>query len=330
MQRRSLLQWLLYLLSKMGQAVGHILIRRHAKDGQPGDDGKPGSRGATERLSNYSAGKAYMSGAEGELFYDIVYHSGHNEFFRCITSYPASETHEPEKSSSNGYWEWQQGLEELFANVLFANKAFIDSLNVNHFGVYDYVEDIWGNGLITSLFYEEGDSQSGQEGYSHKIEISPEYFSIYGLFGGKVEQYISIIPSANPDKFDVIAMMELSAGKGKAAIGLESGYFYQFRQPLTRSTATSVDLYKNGTYVLAKQANVTVNLPYMPEAGDAIDIIKPGSGNMIIAVSNVNHGIIDLVNNSTSTTVSQSVTVTKTVANKVRVLWTGDEWILTK
>lgn len=51
---------------------------------------------------------------------------------------------------------------------------------------------------------------------------------------------------------------------------------------------------------------------------------------MIIAVSNVNHGIIDLVNNSTSTTVSQSVTVTKTVANKVRVLWTGDEWILTK
>lgn len=306
----------------MGQAVGHILIRRHAKDGQPGDDGKPGSRGATERLSNYSAGKAYMSGAEGELFYDIVYHSGHNEFFRCITSYPASETHEPEKSSSNGYWEWQQGLEEIFANVLFANKAFIDSLNVNHFGVYDYVKDIWGNGLITSLFYDER--------YSHEIEISPEYFRIYSLFDGKVEQYISIIPSANSDKFDVRAMMELSAGKGKAAIGLESGYFYQFRQPLTRSTATSVDLHKNGTYVLAKQANVTVNLPYMPEAGDAIDIIKPGSGNMIIAVSNLNHGIIDLVNKSTSTTVSQSVTVTKTVANKVRVLWTGDEWILTK
>lgn len=314
----------------MGQAVGHIVIRRHAKDGQDGQDGKPGSRGASERMSNYKAGKAYLSGAEGELFYDVVYHAGHNEFFRCITSYPASETHEPEKSSSNGYWEWQQGLEQLFANVLFANKAFIDSLNVNHFGVYDYVEDLWGNGLISSIFYEEGDSQGGQEGYSHKIEISPEYLRMYGLYGGDVEQYISIIPSANLDKFDVMAMMELSAGKGKAAIGLESGYFYQFRQPLTRSTATSVDPYKNGTYVLAKQANVTVNLPYMPEAGDAIDIIKPGSGNMIIAVSNVNHGIIDLVNNSTSTTVSQSVTVTKTVANKVRVLWTGDEWILTK
>lgn len=314
----------------MGQAVGHIVIRRHAKDGQDGQDGKPGSRGASERMSNYKAGKAYLSGAEGELFYDVVYHAGHNEFFRCITSYPASETHEPEKSSSNGYWEWQQGLEQLFANVLFANKAFIDSLNVNHFGVYDYVEDLWGNGLISSIFYEEGDSQGGQEGYSHKIEISPEYLHMYGLYGGDVEQYISIIPSANLDKFDVMAMMELSAGKGKAAIGLESGYFYQFRQPLTRSTATSVDPYKNGTYVLAKQANVTVNLPYMPEAGDAIDIIKPGSGNMIIAVSNVNHGIIDLVNNSTSTTVSQSVTVTKTVANKVRVLWTGDEWILTK
>lgn len=314
----------------MGQAVGHIVIRRHAKDGQDGQDGKPGSRGASERMSNYKAGKAYLSGAEGELFYDVVYHAGHNEFFRCITSYPASETHEPEKSSSNGYWEWQQGLEQLFANVLFANKAFIDSLNVNHFGVYDYVEDLWGNGLISSIFYEEGDSQGGQEGYSHKIEISPEYLRMYGLYGGDVEQYISIIPSANLDKFDVMAMMELSAGKGKAAIGLESGYFYQFRQPLTRSTATSVDPYKNGTYVLAKQDNVTVNLPYMPEAGDAIDIIKPGSGNMIIAVSNVNHGIIDLVNNSTSTTVSQSVTVTKTVANKVRVLWTGDEWILTK
>ena len=103
-----------------------------------------------------------------------------------------------------------------------------------------------------------------------------------------------------------------------------------FRQPVSRSTATSVYLYENGTYVLEKQAAVTVNLPYTPEAGDAIDIIKPGSGNMIIAVSNVDHGIIDLVNNSTSTTISQSVTITKTVANKVRVLWTGHEWILTK
>ena len=330
MPKRSLLQWLLYFLSKMGQAVGHIVIRRHAKDGQDGQDGKPGSRGASERMSNYKAGKAYLSGAEGELFYDVVYHAGHNEFFRCITSYPASETHEPEKSSSNGYWEWQQGLEQLFANVLFANKAFIDSLNVNHFGVYDYVEDLWGNGLISSIFYEEGDSQGGQEGYSHKIEISPEYLRMYGLYGGDVEQYISIIPSANLDKFDILAMLTLGAGVGKPAIGLESGYFSMFRQKVTKSTSSTVYLYETGKVVLTNSSSVSITLPYSPEIGDEFDIIKTGTGILNINVANSAHGILDLVNNTSSSTVSHVASVANSTANRVKVLWSGTEWILTK
>lgn len=108
-------------------ATGHIVIRRQPKDGKPGDDG---AKGASVRWRTYKAGEAYMSGAGEELYYDLVFHVGYQQFFRCLRSYPASETHSPSQSASNGYWEYQPGLDNLFVDLLCANEAFLNKLTV--------------------------------------------------------------------------------------------------------------------------------------------------------------------------------------------------------
>lgn len=115
----------------MTTARAHMIVRRKAKDGSQGNPG------ATPRFSTYTAGVAYMSGSNGERFYDVVFHVGYQQFFRCVQSYPASETHAPSQSSSNAYWEWQQGLESLIVNCLCANNAFLNNLYVRHLNAAD-------------------------------------------------------------------------------------------------------------------------------------------------------------------------------------------------
>lgn len=115
----------------MTTARAHMIVRRKAKDGTQGNPG------ATPRFSTYTAGVAYMSGSNGERFYDVVFHVGYQQFFRCIRSYPASETHAPSQSSSNTYWEWQQGLESLIVDCLCANNAFLNNLFVRHLNAAD-------------------------------------------------------------------------------------------------------------------------------------------------------------------------------------------------
>ena len=108
-----------------GSANGHIVIRRQAKNGK---DGQDGSRGAKPRHGLYSSGVAYQSGAKGEDWFDVVFHEGYQQFFTCIKSYPASETHSPSLSSSNAYWEHNPALESFFVDMLCANTGFINKL----------------------------------------------------------------------------------------------------------------------------------------------------------------------------------------------------------
>lgn len=108
-----------------GSANGHIVIRRQAKNGK---DGQDGSRGAKPRHRLYSTGTAYQSGTTGEEWFDIVYHEEYQQFFTCIKSYPASETHSPSLSTSNAYWEYNPALESFFVDMLCANSGFINKL----------------------------------------------------------------------------------------------------------------------------------------------------------------------------------------------------------
>lgn len=113
----------------MTVARGHIVVRRKAKDGSPGADGSQGPR---VEFCTYSSGKAYCSGAVGEGVYHIAFHATYQQFFRCIQSYPASQTHAPSQSASNAYWEYMPGLEQLVVDMLCANEAFLNNLTVRH------------------------------------------------------------------------------------------------------------------------------------------------------------------------------------------------------
>ena len=126
----------------MTTARAHMIVRRKAKDGANG------SPGAKVRFCTYTTGRAYLSGAAGEEFYDLAFHVGYQQFFRCVQSYPASQTHAPTQSGNNAYWEWQQGLELLFVNMLCANEAFLNNLTVRHMYTTDGKVQIIEGGLL--------------------------------------------------------------------------------------------------------------------------------------------------------------------------------------
>lgn len=131
-----------------GSATGHIVIRRQAKDGK---DGQDGAKGAKLRWGVYKAGVAYLSGASGEDFYDLVFHASYQQFFICIKSYPASETHSPTKSGSNAYWEYQPSLDSLFVDILCANEAFLNSLIVRNMYTADGKTQILEGGFLKAI-----------------------------------------------------------------------------------------------------------------------------------------------------------------------------------
>ena len=103
-----------------------------------GDEGERGKEGAKAWYSTYTDGTAYRSGTgETEEFYDVVLHSSYGYFYRCLKSYPASETHEPLNAESSVYWEYMPGYETVVADMLLANQAFINELTTNKLKVKD-------------------------------------------------------------------------------------------------------------------------------------------------------------------------------------------------
>jgi len=132
----------------MTVARGHIVVRRKAQDGSPGADGEQGPR---VEFCTYSSGKAYCSGAVGEGVYHVAFHATYQQFFRCIQSYPASQTHAPSQSASNAYWEYMPGLEQLVVDMLCANEAFLNNLTVRHMYTTDGKCQILEGGLLKAV-----------------------------------------------------------------------------------------------------------------------------------------------------------------------------------
>lgn len=132
----------------MTVARGHIVIRRKAKDGAPGADGSQGPR---VEFVTYSSGRAYSSGAVGESVYHIAFHATYQQFFRCLQSYPATQTHAPSQSASNAYWEYLPGLPQLIIDMLCANEAFLNNLTVRHMYTTDGKCQILEGGFLKAV-----------------------------------------------------------------------------------------------------------------------------------------------------------------------------------
>ena len=81
------------------------------------------------RTSTWAAGVAYMQGALGEPFIDIVNFGG--TWYRCLRSHTSASQLTP---SNTNYWEAASGFKFIATDIFFADKAKINNL------VADYIQ----------------------------------------------------------------------------------------------------------------------------------------------------------------------------------------------
>lgn len=187
-----------------GSASGHIIVHRQAKNGK---DGQDGAKGAKPQYGIYSAGKAYTSGAAGEDYFDVVFHEEYQQFFTCIRSYPASETHSPSLSASNGYWEYNPSLESFFVDMLLANSAFIQKL-IASAAFIENLETI--QATIADLTVGSLDTAPSASG--NKVKVDGDGFIIYDDDGLKKVRISNDIIGVYDDLLFVKSPSYLSSG----------------------------------------------------------------------------------------------------------------------
>lgn len=98
--------------------------------GEPGDDGKPGSRGPSLRgpmdWKKVDAGFEFQSGKEGEQFVDYVVSGG--AYYLCTTSHEKTAGNGP--GSNYDYWQAASEYPFVATDLLMAAYAVIENLGV--------------------------------------------------------------------------------------------------------------------------------------------------------------------------------------------------------
>ena len=111
------------LAVKTGQVI-------YLMKGEPGDDGKPGSRGPSLRgpmdWEKVATGFEFQSGKEGEQFVDYVV-SG-EAYYLCTTSHEKTAGNGP--GSNYGYWQAASEYPFVATDLLMAAYAVIENLGV--------------------------------------------------------------------------------------------------------------------------------------------------------------------------------------------------------
>lgn len=111
------------LAMKTGQVI-------YLMKGDPGDDGKPGSRGPSLRgpmdWKKVDIGFEFLSGKEGEQFVDYVVKDG--VFYLCTTSHDKTEGNGP--GSDYDYWQAASEFPFVATDLLMAAYAVIENLGV--------------------------------------------------------------------------------------------------------------------------------------------------------------------------------------------------------
>lgn len=111
------------LAMKTGQVI-------YLMKGEPGDDGKPGSRGPSLRgpmdWDKVAIGFEFLSGKEGEQFVDYVVKDG--VFYLCTTSHDKTEGNGP--GSDYDYWQAASEYPFVATDLLLAAYAIIENLGV--------------------------------------------------------------------------------------------------------------------------------------------------------------------------------------------------------
>lgn len=327
-----------------GSASGHIIVRRQAKDGK---DGQDGAKGAKPRYGIYAAGKAYTSGAAGEEYFDVVYHTEYQQFFTCISSYPSTETHSPSLSTSNGYWEYNPYLESFFVDMLLANSAFIAQLAANSAFIKKlFAESIEASSMTLLEGCKVGGVQVTEKGIKVDIADTDGYVQLseeggfYASFGGRIaavggctgasiQAYAGTVPLFCPIEDLKVALMASSEDGGYAAY-FPSGVVAGFRPKIVNANSATAYIgsgIPNEASIIVAGYTAGSQYIYLPE--------DPPIGAWYRIINDYRRGSKSLTVYTQGKTIEYaSGTGTSGVATTKRIVWDfyydGTEWHCTE
>lgn len=110
------------------------------------DDGAKGDRGARLRQTDWAEGKQYLSGADGELWYDVVLYK--DMLYLCLKSHTSSSANNPQTSVANQLGYWEKAIDWVFiaTKLLLSEKIKADDIDVDNLVAKNVqAEDASGN-----------------------------------------------------------------------------------------------------------------------------------------------------------------------------------------
>ena len=128
----------------------------------PGDGAK-GDRGARMRQTNWAEGKQYLSGDDGEVWYDVVLYK--DLLYLCLKSHTSSTSNNPQTSVANQLGYWEKAIDWVFiaTKLLLSEKIKSEYIDADDLVVKNVqVEDADGN-IICRINGRTGDASFARE-----------------------------------------------------------------------------------------------------------------------------------------------------------------------
>lgn len=139
------------------------------------DDGAKGDRGARMRQTNWAEGKEYLSGADGELWYDVVLYK--DMLYLCLKSHTSSSANNPQTSvaGQSGYWEKAVDWIFVATKLLLSEKIRSEYIDVDDL-VVKHVEAKDAAGNVTCRI----------NGKTGEVYVKGKIIATSGSFAGEI------------------------------------------------------------------------------------------------------------------------------------------------
>ncbi|WP_044272479.1 hypothetical protein [Bacteroides timonensis] len=139
------------------------------------EDGAKGERGARLRQTDWAAGKQYLSGADGELWCDVVLYR--DSLYLCLRSHTSSTANNPQTSVANQLGYWERAVDWIFVatKLLLSEKIKSEDIDVDNL-VAKNVEAVDASGNVTCRI----------NGRTGEVYIKGEITAIGGSFTGEI------------------------------------------------------------------------------------------------------------------------------------------------
>lgn len=139
------------------------------------DDGAKGDRGARMRQTNWAEGKQYLSGADGELWYDVVLYK--DMLYLCLKSHTSSSANNPQTSVASQLGYWEKAVDWIFVatKLLLSEKIRSEYIDVDDL-VVKHVEAKDAAGNVTCRI----------NGKTGEVYVKGKIIATSGSFAGEI------------------------------------------------------------------------------------------------------------------------------------------------